>query len=282
MIHPIGDVQWLDIKTGESHKGMLLELYSMYSERSIQTATGSRIDFNPSEVKITDWMGWSDLLWIERINNVPQTAFVQAGINQLRLHKDALIPCYDPTPLKGFHGETKFLFTVRKLSDLYQHKADTGVLVRTRRNNDEFVPLRIVTMGDSHNSYPFVYNIRTKSGFFNVDNIHMWAYDFIPDDYCTVCPNNGNHQCSQCRPRKFRPHRGTLDEAMSEVFHLRTKNELLHRFQDRLRPYGVEVTSEKLMIKPYGFDERINWDTYIVTLEDFGVLGFTDGPLEER
>lgn len=48
---------------------------------------------------------------------------------------------------------------------------------------------------------------------------------------------------------KFRPQRGGLDQAMSE------------------------------MVKPYGFDVRINWDTHIVYATDTGVYGFTDSPV---
>ena len=35
-----------------------------------------------------------------------------------------------------------------------------------------------------------------------------------------------------------------------------------------------------LIIEPYRYDYRINWDTYIVYLPDQGILGFTDGPVE--
>jgi len=39
-------------------------------------------------------------------------------------------------------------------------------------------------------------------------------------------------------------------------------------------------------IAPYGFDDRIGWDTHIVTALHAGeegtfVVGFTDGPLED-
>ncbi len=34
-----------------------------------------------------------------------------------------------------------------------------------------------------------------------------------------------------------------------------------------------------LTIAPYCFDDRIGWDTYIVTVPGYGVLGMTDGPL---
>jgi hypothetical protein len=42
-------------------------------------------------------------------------------------------------------------------------------------------------------------------------------------------------------------------------------------------PTFPPMTSETVHIKPYGRDERTGWDTYIVTLDGYGVLGFTDG-----
>lgn len=41
--------------------------------------------------------------------------------------------------------------------------------------------------------------------------------------------------------------------------------------------FGVE----DLYLEWYAFDTRIDWDTYIVT-NKHGVLGFTDGPLQDQ
>lgn len=57
-----------------------------------------------------------------------------------------------------------------------------------------------------------------------------------------------------------------------------------------LEPFHFNLTKiEKgLNLRPYSwsridprpiYDERIGWHTYIVSLEDYGVLGFTDGPI---
>jgi len=40
--------------------------------------------------------------------------------------------------------------------------------------------------------------------------------------------------------------------------------------------YGVEA--DKIRVEPYCFDERINWETYIVLLDGHAVA-FSDGPL---
>lgn len=61
-----------------------------------------------------------------------------------------------------------------------------------------------------------------------------------------------------------------------------TATALLSAMQPVMAPWGVDLTPEMILVKPYGgMDERIGWDTYIVTIEGHGVYGFTDGPLRE-
>ena len=38
---------------------------------------------------------------------------------------------------------------------------------------------------------------------------------------------------------------------------------------------------EDILVKAYCFDDRLNWNTYIVTVRNYGVVGFTDGPVPE-
>ncbi len=45
--------------------------------------------------------------------------------------------------------------------------------------------------------------------------------------------------------------------------------------------YEVVVMLNQIHVEPYCFDSRINWDTYIVTVDGYGVYGFTNGPLKE-
>ena len=71
----------------------------------------------------------------------------------------------------------------------------------------------------------------------------------------------------------FRPQRGGLDKAMQEVISVTSRADINAR-------YNVQVTE----VTPYVYDERIKWDTYIVTGEypdgTTGVIGFTNGALE--
>lgn len=80
---------------------------------------------------------------------------------------------------------------------------------------------------------------------------------------------------------KFREHRSGLAESMETVVEIKDREELLAYIAKILYPWPTapSVTPETVKVAPYHYDARIGWDTHIVTLEGYGVLGFTDGPL---
>lgn len=82
---------------------------------------------------------------------------------------------------------------------------------------------------------------------------------------------------------KFRYHRGVLDESMATTILVESKHELKSLLLDEMgflkkNAYGIEV-------EPYAHDERIGWDTHIVSIILPGgipkVVGFTDGPIND-
>ncbi len=79
---------------------------------------------------------------------------------------------------------------------------------------------------------------------------------------------------------KFREHRGGLSASMQTVVEVADHAALLEHIAKLLQPYPTAppVTADTVHIKPYCYDERIEWDNHIVTLDGYGVLGFTDGP----
>jgi hypothetical protein len=97
----------------------------------------------------------------------------------------------------------------------------------------------------------------------------------------------------------YRPHRHLLDDAMSEVIEVSDRADLIRHLVKELRPWFIEIDDSDIRIEPYCYDDRINWDTYIVTLRNkqqnakgsvwffgedmgadyFGAIGFTNGPL---
>lgn len=68
---------------------------------------------------------------------------------------------------------------------------------------------------------------------------------------------------------------------MAEVKEFSTRKEfidwLVNDWNKFLEPFGRKIEADKIECKPYGFDPRINWETYIWWVPDFGVLSFTNG-----
>ncbi len=73
---------------------------------------------------------------------------------------------------------------------------------------------------------------------------------------------------------KYRDHRGSLAESMETVQEFETGEDLVDYLKkDSSFPVFIHLVE----IKHYCFDKRINWETHIVTVKGFGVMGFTDG-----
>lgn len=80
----------------------------------------------------------------------------------------------------------------------------------------------------------------------------------------------------------FRDHKGSLADSMATVYYVRDRQHFIEIMRERLAPWQREVPDDGVKIEPYVEDKRIGWDSHIVTLDGYGVLGFTNGPLEER
>jgi hypothetical protein len=80
---------------------------------------------------------------------------------------------------------------------------------------------------------------------------------------------------------RFREHRGSYDESMATQVWLANKEELIGYIKAQLGKYGLSFDHKKMSISRYhdGKDPRNDWDTHIVVLANYGVLGFTDGPI---
>lgn len=83
----------------------------------------------------------------------------------------------------------------------------------------------------------------------------------------------------------FRPHKGLLSESMAEVVGLNDKAELVLHIKylwGKFTDHGLIINSATIKVSKYVFDDRIDWDTHIVTYELDGkihVEGFTNGPV---
>lgn len=81
-----------------------------------------------------------------------------------------------------------------------------------------------------------------------------------------------------------RRHRGSLSESMTTVVEIRNFDALIDIIRSDFGWFAhpLAVDKDTVHVSPYGsgMDTRIGWNTYIVTVDLFGVWGFTNGPLE--
>jgi hypothetical protein len=76
---------------------------------------------------------------------------------------------------------------------------------------------------------------------------------------------------------KFREHRGGLAESMRTCVDLETKEAFLTHMRRVVQPF-VENGAFTLAFKPYGYDDRIGWDTVLVVLEGHCPIGMMNAP----
>lgn len=76
---------------------------------------------------------------------------------------------------------------------------------------------------------------------------------------------------------KFRQHRGSLIESLETTEEFKTVKALLLYLQKELN-----INVEKLKCKYLGYDNRCNWNTYLLYEKGFGVIGMTDTNLESE
>jgi hypothetical protein len=79
--------------------------------------------------------------------------------------------------------------------------------------------------------------------------------------------------------RLVREHRGGLDESMKTVQPVRDREHLVAVIRESLAPFARIVKPDQITVKPYSFDSRIGWDTYIIEIKGYGVWGMANGPI---
>ncbi|HKC01397.1 MAG TPA: hypothetical protein VKD23_21615 [Terriglobales bacterium] len=70
----------------------------------------------------------------------------------------------------------------------------------------------------------------------------------------------------------FREQRGSLEESLRTLVTLKDWPELVAHIRRLFSLFPV--AEEEISVEPYGYDARIGWQTYIVTIRGQGVAGF--------
>jgi hypothetical protein len=66
---------------------------------------------------------------------------------------------------------------------------------------------------------------------------------------------------------------------METVRQVHDLEELCQLIRAGLGQFGVPLTPAMIHVEPYTYDARIDWDTYLITIDGYGVWGMSNGPL---
>lgn len=75
---------------------------------------------------------------------------------------------------------------------------------------------------------------------------------------------------------QYRDHRGELAESLKTIQVFNDLKGLINYLRKSLSLYHFQFLDSDVEIDYYCYDHRINWNTYIVTIKNLGVIGFTD------
>lgn len=75
-----------------------------------------------------------------------------------------------------------------------------------------------------------------------------------------------------------RRHIGGLQESMESAEKVDATNQAVADYFNRVL-WNFHVNAHDIQVEYYGYDDRIQWDTYVV-MDKTGILGYTNGPLE--
>jgi hypothetical protein len=171
----------MDVQSQQVFTEAISKMFQMYSHKATRTSDVLEVLFTSKDplVKITDMNGWTDVKSIKRIENSPGWRSIIAANQHITLTNDTLIPVYEPeAPFKGFHGETKYPFTPKLL-----YTIEESDIIRIRRGKDkndediEFTNISSAGLLYWSDEFNYGYEVTTRSGFFNADNIHLLGQD---------------------------------------------------------------------------------------------------------
>jgi hypothetical protein len=78
---------------------------------------------------------------------------------------------------------------------------------------------------------------------------------------------------------KVREHRGGLSESLLTVREISDRAELVALIREQLGRFHHQVEEKDVHVERYAYDDRIKWDTHLITVDGYGVWGMADGPI---
>lgn len=81
----------------------------------------------------------------------------------------------------------------------------------------------------------------------------------------------------KARKMWLRENRRTIWQSLATSVRIKNRAQLVRHIAGRLRKSCI-VTDDMIYVTHYGYDDRIDWDEYIVVVDGCGVFGYTDEP----
>lgn len=78
---------------------------------------------------------------------------------------------------------------------------------------------------------------------------------------------------------KFRFHRGSLAESMATAREFSTSSDLVEFVLRHAQENGVPCVAADVSTEPQSHDKRVGWNSHLLLVKGWGVVGMTDGPL---
>ncbi|ATS93513.1 hypothetical protein P1A145kb_p113 [Pectobacterium phage DU_PP_I] len=79
---------------------------------------------------------------------------------------------------------------------------------------------------------------------------------------------------------RVRQHRGSLVESLKTVKQIPATKEALADHINMVMDFPVKFGSGSISLIHQGMDDRIGWDTYLITVSGLGVFGYCDGEVK--
>lgn len=77
---------------------------------------------------------------------------------------------------------------------------------------------------------------------------------------------------------RVREWRKSVRRSLATTVRIRNRAQLVRHVSAKLRKDGIVIPDEFIHVTHYGYDDRIDWDEFIIVVEGFGVFGYTDAP----
>ena len=175
MIHPKTLIQILDVSRDGSDTIPMEKLFRYYYHLSKVQEDGTRIIHLIQPINITEQFNWTRIIEILQIKGNYYWKKMHVENVEIYVNEHSLVPVYKvDDAYTGFHGEVKYPHEIK--TGLTVQNGDNIRLRRGRNDKNEEIEFGTkIWFDEEEDATEYAYGIRTSSGFFTGNNIHLIA-----------------------------------------------------------------------------------------------------------